>query len=129
MIGLDAILYSLLKRHSDNLVYPLNKILNEFFSEGVFPEQLKTSIIKSTYKKEDKTLIDNCRPISILNNISKLFEKPIHNRRNMSTTRAIYQTLSKILRSINNGKMAMALNIKITCNSLVLLHFNLVIAI
>jgi len=33
-----------------------------------------------TQKKESKLFVGNCRPISLLSNISKLFEKVIHNR-------------------------------------------------
>ena len=44
-------------------------------SEGCFPYQVKTSFITLAYRKGERTLKTNCRPISILPAVSKLLEK------------------------------------------------------
>ena len=46
---------------------------------GVFPQKMKIGKI-IPFKKEDNLDCNNYRPISLLPNISKLFEKLIHNR-------------------------------------------------
>jgi hypothetical protein len=49
-------------------------------STGIFPDRLKYSEIKPIYKKGDKTLITNYRPISLLTVFSNIFEKVIYKR-------------------------------------------------
>jgi hypothetical protein len=47
---------------------------------GTFPERLKYSVINPLYKKGDKLLISNYRPISLLTSFSKIVEKVMFNR-------------------------------------------------
>ena len=49
---------------------------------GIFPECLKTAEVIPTYKKDKPTEKTNYRPISILSNISKIYERLMHD--NMS---------------------------------------------
>jgi hypothetical protein len=46
---------------------------------GIFPERLKYSIVKALFKKGDKQLISNYRPVSLLT-FSKVVEKVMFNR-------------------------------------------------
>ena len=43
----------------------------------IFPSSLKNAEITPVFKKSDRNLKDNCRPVSILLNISKIFERCI----------------------------------------------------
>lgn len=45
-----------------------------------FPENLKIAIVTPLYKGGDHKYVNNYRPISILNNFSKILEKIIKNR-------------------------------------------------
>ena len=48
--------------------------------DGTFPENLKTAEVKPVYKKQKRTDKNNYRPISILSNISKIFERSFYNQ-------------------------------------------------
>ena len=62
----------------------ISQILADFFNacieQGTFPKIFKLSKITPVFKKGAKNLIKNYQPISILTNITKLFESIIFNR-------------------------------------------------
>ena len=57
--------------------------INKCFSESFFPDDLKRAevipVFKKHIKKDSKTLKENCRPVSILSNISKIYETCLYN--------------------------------------------------
>ena len=75
--GYDEITTEILKISSVFIVSPLTYICNRMLSTGTFLDRLKYSEIKPIYKKGDKTLIMNYRPISLLPVFSKIFKKVI----------------------------------------------------
>ena len=48
--------------------------------EGVFPSFSKKADVCPIHKKSEKTKCENYRPISLLSNISKIFEQVIYER-------------------------------------------------
>ena len=62
------------------LSVPLSNIINLSFTTGIFPTNLKTAKVIPVYKKGSKLEVNNCRPISLLSNIDKVFEKLIYKR-------------------------------------------------
>ena len=46
----------------------------------MFPDKLKIAKVVPVFKSEDKTLLNNYRPISILPVFSKIFERLMYNR-------------------------------------------------
>ena len=78
--GHDGISLKLLKFLSPALIKPLTLIINQSLVTGIFPTKLKIAKILPTFKKDDVTILDNYRPISLLTSTSKLFEKIVFNQ-------------------------------------------------
>ena len=59
---------------------------------GVFPSVFKTGKVSPIYKKDNKALIENYRPVSILPIFGKIFERIIYNRLyNFLTSKGVLQ--------------------------------------
>ena len=103
----------------DVLVY----LINFSMSSGEFPLNLKTAIVKPLFKKNDKTIPGNYRPIALLSIFSKLLEKIVkvrllnflekYNyfsnkqygfRKKLSTSSALINFMSKVYTGLNNSK-------------------------
>ena len=69
-----------IKQCFNDIVEPLLYIVNLSFSTGCFPSQLKIAKVIPILKSGDPRLPNNYRPISLLSNFSKIFEKIMSNR-------------------------------------------------
>ena len=76
--GHDGISTKLLKVIGPTILKPLTLILNQSLITGIFPENLKVAKVSPLFKKDDKLIMDNYRPVSLLTSISKLFGKVFH---------------------------------------------------
>ena len=62
-----------------SVVLPLKIIFKNILKKSTYPEIWKLANVTPVYKKNDKQLIKNYRPISLLPICGKLFEKIIFN--------------------------------------------------
>ena len=75
--GYNNISLKLLKSTKHILLSPITIMINQMLLTGIFPDKLKIAKVIPLYKKDDETIFDNYRPISLLPTISKVFEKVI----------------------------------------------------
>lgn len=75
--GCDGIPPTYLANCANSLAPALTILLNRSLRDCIFPTLWKQAHIIPIFKKGSKTAINNYRPISILNTLSKLFEKII----------------------------------------------------
>ena len=126
--GPDEISVKFLKRNKFVLSPMISKLINESFNMGVYPTCLKTAKVIPLFKGGTQTNPSNFRPISLLSNINKIFEKAIHSRlskffekfnilndcqfgfrKGHSTTMAITEFIENILKSSDNNKATCAI--------------------
>ena len=96
--------------------------------KGIFPYELKIAMVFPLFKKDDPTIMDNYRPISLLTAISKLFEKVVFSQlyeyfhknnlfyesqygfsKNHSTEYAAMELTDKVLEDIDEENISIAI--------------------
>jgi len=71
-----------IKKVVNSVISPLHHCIQVSLQQGVFPSQLKIAKVVPIFKSGEPTLMDNYRPISLLSNFSKIYEKVMLNRLN-----------------------------------------------
>jgi Notch-like protein len=64
----------------DLISKPLSHTINESFKQSIYPERLNYAFVRPIYKMGEKTDNSNYRPISLLTNFSKIFERVMYAR-------------------------------------------------
>ncbi|XP_057295684.1 uncharacterized protein LOC130624132 [Hydractinia symbiolongicarpus] len=120
--GPFSIPYQVLLPTKKLFAVPIAKLINLSFSTGIYPSSLKIAKVIPVYKKGSNVELCNYRPISLLSNIDKIFEKLIFNRlynffsmnntifpdqfgfrKKFSTSHALLNITQKIMEAIDNG--------------------------
>ena len=123
--GPNSIPTKILHLVQDQIPTHLATICNFSFSTGTFPTILKTVKVIPIHKKDSRLEVSNYRPISLLSNIDKSFEKLMHSRliefleerqilyykqfgfqKHFSTNHAILNLLEIIQKELDDGQIA-----------------------
>ena len=126
--GFDDLNPKVIHQIAPLIKYPLALIFNKSLSQGVVPKNLKCSLISPVYKSEDKSLVSNYRPVSVLPCFSKILEKLMFKRlmsfiekhkilyqdqygfrKNHSTEMAIISLTQKVTEAIENKKVTIGI--------------------
>ena len=131
--GCDGLSNTLLKSIKLNLVKPITLIVYQMLTTGIFPDKLKIAKVIPLFKKGDKSIFSNYRPISLLPSISKLFEKVIYQqlykyfedsnlfyeshygfRKGHSTELASLELVNRLLYKMDKGEVPLAIFIDLS---------------
>ena len=123
--GPNSIPTNLLIEFSHELINPLVSIINMSLKEGVFPNLNKVAVVCPIHKKDAMDKCANYRPISLLSNLSKIFERIMYARledflkdseilyeyqfgfrKQHSTNHALLSIIEKIRYSLDNNMYA-----------------------
>ena len=93
--GVDGVPSFLLRDCASVLVKPLLHLFNTSLKSQTFPDKWKMAKLCPVFKSGDASLINNYRPISILSNFSKVFERCIYKR--------IFASISQLIAVSQHG--------------------------
>ncbi len=79
-VGLDKISTNVLQIAAPAVAQPLTNIFNKSIALSQFPSEWKAARVIPVFKKGQRTMLDNYRPISILPVVSKLIERILYNQ-------------------------------------------------
>lgn len=119
-VGYDGFCTKIIKVVNEDICHHLSHIINLSITSGIFPNNLKLSIIKPLFKKDNKQLMENYRPISLISIFSKIFEKYLYGeinsyleknlilcteqkgfRQNKTINMAIYEFIHNVICHVN----------------------------
>ena len=116
--GHDGLSLNLLKGIKLELAKPITLIINQSLNTAIFPDKLKIAKITPIHKQNDKTRIDNYRPISKIIeraifdqittyfNINKLFHNNQYGfRKEHSAELEALEVIDRITCNMDNGKI------------------------
>ena len=75
--GIDKLSNKHIKAAKNVIAKPLTLMINQMLNTGIFPDKLKQSKVTPIFKANDKELLSNYRPISVLSSMLKLYEYAI----------------------------------------------------
>lgn len=78
--GLDYLTAEMLKNVAEIIAPPIAIVINKIFETGDCPKVFKTAVVKPLFKTGDKQIPENYRPISLISNVAKIFEKVLVSR-------------------------------------------------
>lgn len=78
--GLDEIPPRLIIDAADELIVPLTMLINSSLRSGTFPTCEKQAKVLPVYKGNEKSKLDNYRPVSVTTVFSKIIEKVVYNQ-------------------------------------------------
>ena len=77
--GCENLSVRMIKICNESIIIPVKIIFDKSLKNGVFPEICERGNVVPVHKKEDKSLVKNYLPISLLSIFGKIFQRVIYN--------------------------------------------------
>ena len=77
-VGLDNISHHILRNTAETISLPLLKLFQKCLQQSIFTSLWKKARVMPLYKKDDKHVPSNYRPIALLSTVGKVFERLLH---------------------------------------------------
>ena len=125
--GIDGGTTKILKHINSYICVPMSNLINKIIINGECPTAFKVAVIKPIHKSGPKCEINNYRPISLITNYAKIFEKVLKQRitkylckykilsssqfgfrEGLSTQDAITNLVDEIYMSLDKGEKCLA---------------------
>ena len=116
-IGPDGIPIKILRHASNTIDSHFCNIMKKDLRKNNYSEEPKTALVRPVFKKNERSKIENYRPVSILSGISKIYERFIHDclssyaefflSKFISVYRKSYSPNHVLLRLIENWKKSL----------------------
>ena len=115
--GPDKIPLKVIKLSASIIDSYLTNIVNNDIEVCSFSEEAKTATVRPIYKKKSRTVLENYRPVSLLNGFSKIYERYLHEKlmvylddiisKFVSAYRKTYSSSHVLIRLIESWKNAL----------------------
>jgi len=131
--GYDDVLPKTVKSVIHTIAEPLSTAINVSFDQGTFPDALKIAKVVPSLKSDDRTIVSNYRPVSVISVFSKIYEKVMYKRlfdyfvenkflvdnqfgfrKQHSTSMAILRLVDQIATEIDKGNLTMGVFIDLS---------------
>ena len=110
-----------IKDNKDLFSYFISASFNNAVNKGIFPDELKHADIKPIHKMESRNEKESYKPVSILPNLSKIFERCMYDqlkdyfekllstyqcgfRKGVSTLHCLLAMIEKLRKSLDGGR-------------------------
>ena len=126
--GIDGLSCKLLQDYFYLFCDPLNYLYNLSLTSGIIPDDFKLAKVVPVYKKGERHLASNFRPISLLNVFNKILEKIVHRRlysfldknnilykyqfgfrKNYSTSLALLEVVDSCYKNLDKGNKVLGI--------------------
>ncbi len=101
--GYDSISGHCVKSVKQYIGAPLTTLVNRMSTEHLFPDPLKKADVTPVYKKENKLIKGNYRPVSVLITFSKIFEMAMSDQLGPHLKLIYHPLLSAYIKNIGCG--------------------------